>query len=96
MCAIVSGTMDVVERENDDVPYTENDVYKQINRLIAGDIVGEMGLLRSAPRSATVVATEPSEFLEINLKMIKRLQWLYPPTANRFFFKTTIIHQKFS
>ena len=52
----------------------------------AGDIVGEMGLLRSAPRSATVVATEPSEFLEINLKMIKRLQWLYPPTANRFFF----------
>jgi diguanylate cyclase (GGDEF)-like protein len=86
MCAIVSGTMDVVERENDDVPYTENDVYKQINRLNAGDIVGEMGLLRSAPRSATVVATEPSEFLEINLKMIKRLQWLYPPTANRFFF----------
>jgi diguanylate cyclase (GGDEF)-like protein len=45
-----------------------------------------MGLLRSAPRSATVVATSPSEFLEINLKMIKRLQWLYPPTANRFFF----------
>jgi len=86
MCAIVSGTMDVVERENDDVPYTENDVYKQINRIGTGDIVGEMGLLRSAPRSATVVATEPSEFLEINLKMIKRLQWLYPPTANRFFF----------
>ncbi|MEN8247022.1 MAG: MMPL family transporter [Thermodesulfobacteriota bacterium] len=86
MCALVSGSMDVVERENDDVAYTENDVYKQINRLGAGDIVGEMGLLRSAPRSATVVATSPSEFLEINLKMIKRLQWLYPPTANRFFF----------
>ena len=86
MCALVSGAMDVVERENDKVCDTENDVYKQINRLGAGDIVGEMGLLRSVPRSATVVATEPSEFLEINLKMIKRLQWLYPPTANRFFF----------
>ncbi|MBW2298247.1 MAG: MMPL family transporter, partial [Deltaproteobacteria bacterium] len=86
MCALVSGSMDVVERENEEVLYTENDVYKQINRLEAGDIVGEMGLLRSAPRSATVVATAPSEFLEINLKMIKRLQWLYPPTANRFFF----------
>lgn len=86
MCAIVTGAMDVVERENEDEPYTANDVYKQINRLGAGDIVGEMGLLRSAPRSATVVATEPGEYLEINLKMIKRLQWLYPPTANRFFF----------
>ena len=86
MCALISGAMDVVERENDEVCDTENDVYKQINRLGAGDIVGEMGLLRSVPRSATVVATEPSEFLEINLKMIKRLQWLYPPTANRFFF----------
>ncbi|MBW2614275.1 MAG: diguanylate cyclase, partial [Deltaproteobacteria bacterium] len=86
MCALVSGSMDVVERENEEVLYTENDVYKQINRLGAGDIVGEMGLLRQAPRSATVVATAPSEFLEINLKMIKRLQWLYPPTANRFFF----------
>jgi len=86
MCAIISGAMDVVDRENEGEAYTENDVYQQINRLGAGDIVGEMGLLRSAPRSATVVATEPSEFLEINLKMIKRLQWLYPPTANRFFF----------
>ena len=86
MCALVSGAMDVVERENEGAPYTENDVCKQINRLGAGDIVGEMGLLRSMPRSATVVATEPSEYLEINLKMIKRLQWLYPPTANRFFF----------
>ena len=86
MCALVSGAMEVVERENEEMPYTENDVYKQINRLGAGDIVGEMGLLRSAPRSATVVATEPGEYLEINLKMIRRLQWLYPPTANRFFF----------
>jgi diguanylate cyclase (GGDEF)-like protein len=56
-----------------------------LNRAEAGDVLGEMGLLRNMPRSATVIAAEPSEYLEINLKMIKRLQWLYPPTANRFF-----------
>jgi GGDEF domain-containing protein len=38
------------------------------------------------PRSATVIATQPVELLQINWKMIKRLQWLYPPTAHRFFF----------
>jgi len=45
-----------------------------------------MGFLRSLPRSATVIATQPVELLKINWKMIKRLQWLYPPTAHRFFF----------
>ncbi|MGB7919333.1 MAG: diguanylate cyclase, partial [Desulfobacterales bacterium] len=55
-----------------------------INRMKAGDVLGEMGLLRSAPRSATVVACEPVELLPINWKMIKRLQWLYPPTARKF------------
>ena len=55
-----------------------------INRIETGEVVGEMGLLRSAPRSATVIATEPVELLQINWKMIKRLQWLYPPTAVRF------------
>ena len=44
-----------------------------------------MGFLRSVPRSATVVATSPVELLQINWKMIKRLQWLYPPTAHKFF-----------
>jgi diguanylate cyclase (GGDEF)-like protein len=45
-----------------------------------------MGFLRSVPRSATVIATQPVELLKINWKMIKRLQWLYPPTAQRFLF----------
>jgi diguanylate cyclase (GGDEF)-like protein len=30
------------------------------------------------------VACEPVELLPINWKMIKRLQWLYPPTAQKF------------
>jgi diguanylate cyclase (GGDEF)-like protein len=91
MCAIISGVMDVVDLENADEPMKELGVYKQLNRAKAGEILGEMGLLRNMPRSATVIAAEPSEYLEINLKMIKRLQWLYPPTANRFFMNLMTI-----
>lgn len=91
MCAIISGTMDVVEPENNEDEIKEHGVYKQINQAGEGDILGEMGLLRGVPRSATVIAKEPCEFLEINLKMIKRLQWLYPPTANRFFMNLMTI-----
>ena len=64
---------------------------QQLNQAGEGDILGEMGLLRGVPRSATVIATEPCDYLEINLKMIKRLQWLYPPTANRFFMNLMTI-----
>jgi diguanylate cyclase (GGDEF)-like protein len=45
-----------------------------------------MGFIRSVPRSATVITTEPGELLQINWRMIKRLQWLYPPTAHKFFY----------
>ena len=85
MYTIVSGTMDVY----DPVSQDESDVMSNsrilINQLKTGDTLGEMGFLRSAPRSATVVATSPAELLQINWKMIKRLQWLYPPTAQKFF-----------
>jgi len=91
MCAVISGTMDVVDLENDDEKIKDHGVYKQINQAREGDVLGEMGLLRGVPRSATVIATEPCEYLEINLKMIKRLQWLYPPTANRFFMNLMTI-----
>jgi len=60
-------------------------IQKCIAKIGTGDILGEMGLLRGAPRSATVVATEDSELLPINWKVIQRLQWLYPPTAQKFF-----------
>jgi diguanylate cyclase (GGDEF)-like protein len=44
-----------------------------------------LGLLRSVPRSATVVATDAGELLPVNWNVIRRLQWLYPPTALKFF-----------
>jgi len=86
MYAIVSGTLDVLDPDGDDESDRERGGHKLINQLKTGDVLGEMGFLRSVPRSATVVATRPVELLKINWKMIKRLQWLYPPTAQRFFF----------
>jgi hydrophobe/amphiphile efflux-3 (HAE3) family protein len=86
MYVIISGAMDVVD------PVTDRETGETfgnpvlINQLKTGDVLGEMGFLRSVPRSATVIATQPVELLKINRKMIKRLQWLYPPTAHKFFF----------
>jgi diguanylate cyclase (GGDEF)-like protein len=86
MYAIVSGTLDVLDPDSDDTSDRELGSHKLINQLKTGDVLGEMGFLRSVPRSATVMTTQPVELLKINWKMIKRLQWLYPPTAQKFFF----------
>ncbi len=85
MYTIISGTVDVFDPVKEDEPGRELESRILINQLKTGDVLGEMGFLRSAPRSATVVATSPVELLKINWKMIKRLQWLYPPTAHKFF-----------
>jgi diguanylate cyclase (GGDEF)-like protein len=86
MYAIISGELEVLDPVEDPEATDPGCVYQLIRRLQVGDVVGEMGLLRSARRSATVVGKKPGELLRINMKMIKRLQWLYPPTAHRFFF----------
>jgi len=85
MYAIISGTVDVFDPVRDDEPGHDLESRILINQLKTGDVLGEMGFLRFAPRSATVTATTPVELLKINWKMIKRLQWLYPPTAHKFF-----------
>jgi hypothetical protein len=86
MFAVVSGALDVLDPDSDDTSGREFSSHKLINQLKTGDVFGEMGFLRSVPRSATVMTTQPVELLKINWKMIKRLQWLYPPTAQKFFF----------
>jgi len=85
MYAVISGDLDVVELpfREEKVEYTRN--ARIINRLHAGDVLGEMGMIRSCKRSATVVAASPAELLVINDRMLRRLQWLYPPTARRVF-----------
>ena len=85
MYAIISGKLEVVGGADQNINGI-NRPGRVIATLMAGDVVGEMGMIRSCERSATVVAATSAELLQINERMIKRLQWLYPPTAHRFFF----------
>jgi preprotein translocase subunit SecF len=83
MYAIVSGEVKVVDHSG------SKEIY--IDKLEQGDVVGEMGFIRSQPRSATVVANVDTELLKINKRMLKRLQLLYPPTAQKFFMNLLAI-----
>jgi uncharacterized protein len=85
MYAVISGRFDVIDYDPTCTLSSHEGIQKCIAKVDTGDILGEMGLLRSAPRSATVMATQDSELLPINWKVIQRLQWLYPPTAQKFF-----------
>jgi len=91
MYAVLSGEMDVVDPVMIDGQPDESGTARFITRLKTGDLLGEMGFIRSVPRSATVVGKEPGELLQINWRMIKRLQWLYPPTAHKFFYNLITI-----
>ena len=85
MYAVISGCFEIIDYESGGDPAVSHGIQKHINFARKGDILGELGLLRSAPRSATVVATEAGELLPVNWTVIRRLQWLYPPTALKFF-----------
>ncbi len=85
MYAVIDGELEVLDHPTSLDPILNGWDVKRLDMLHSGDVVGEMGLLRNAPRSATVVARKPTELLQINMNMIRRLQWLYPPAAQRFF-----------
>jgi GGDEF domain-containing protein len=85
MYAVISGRFEIVDFESGGDHDGSHGIQKHINFAGKGDILGELGLLRSAPRSATVVATDAGELLPVNWNVIRRLQWLYPPTALKFF-----------
>lgn len=82
--AVLSGRFEIIDFESGGDPAVAHGIQKHISYAGRGDILGEMGLLRSAPRSTTVVATDEGELLPVNWKVIRRLQWLYPPTALKF------------
>jgi len=91
MYAVLSGEMDVVDPRMVDGEPDESGAHRFITRLKAGDLLGEMGFIRSVPRSASVIAADSGELLQVNWKMIKRLQWLFPPTAHKFFYNLITI-----
>ncbi|MBW2202915.1 MAG: MMPL family transporter [Deltaproteobacteria bacterium] len=91
MYAIISGELEVVDFGEKDIKNGIQGSKRIIATLEAGDVVGEMGMIRSCQRSATVIASKTAELLQINDRMIRRLQWLYPPTAHRFFYNLMTI-----
>jgi diguanylate cyclase (GGDEF)-like protein len=86
MYAVISGELDVLDEVRGGDGKKSSVIMQLVNRLKTGDLFGEMGMIRACERSATVIATRPVELLQINDRMIKRLNWLYPPTARKFFF----------
>ena len=84
MDVILSGRFEVIDYLDGNGTDEPHGIQKHINLLQRGDIVGELGLLRAAPGSAIVVTLEESDLLPINWTVIRRLQWLFPPTALKF------------
>jgi CRP-like cAMP-binding protein len=63
--------MFVITRGNVKVQIPDHDGQKVINRLGANDFFGEMSLLTGEPRTATVVAEDEVEVLEIRKGALK-------------------------
>src|SRR5262245_7214673 len=58
MYLIESGVVDVIIGEDPDAHF--------VARLRRGDIIGEMGLLADAPRSASILAATPTQAVELD------------------------------
>lgn len=52
---------------------TVGDEHVEVGTLETGDLFGELGLLTASPRSATVVATRPTQLLELSAATIEQL-----------------------
>ncbi|HTK27273.1 MAG TPA: mechanosensitive ion channel family protein [Pyrinomonadaceae bacterium] len=64
-------SMFIIVRGNVNVQIPDNGVPKVVNRLYENDFFGEMSLLTGEPRSATVVAVEETEVLQIRKNALK-------------------------
>jgi predicted RND superfamily exporter protein/CRP-like cAMP-binding protein len=91
MYTIISGTMDLIDPLAKVGSKKNKDLKKLVERLKPGDILGAPSFIRNARRAVTAIAAEPAELLQINRRMIKRLQWLYPPAAHKFLLNLTAL-----
>jgi branched-chain amino acid transport system substrate-binding protein len=66
-------SMFVIVRGGVKVQIPENDYQKTINRLRANDFFGEMSLLTGQPRTATVIAEEETEVIQIKKTALRPL-----------------------
>ena len=63
--------MFIIVRGNVNVQIPDNGIPKIVNRLRENDFFGEMSLLTGEPRSATVIAAEETEVLQIRKNALK-------------------------
>ena len=66
-------SMFVITRGSVTVRIKEGDVRKEVNKLTANDFFGEMSLLTGQPRTATVVADEETEVIQIKKSSLRPL-----------------------
>ena len=66
-------SMFVIVRGRVAVQIPENDALKTINELTANDFFGEMSLLTGQPRTATVIALEETEVIQIKKSALRPL-----------------------
>jgi hypothetical protein len=71
-----------------DVIREDGGVLRQHGR---GDVVGEMGLVRDRPRSATVILAEDTDYLVLDGRFLNRLPRQYPRIAAKVFLNLTRI-----
>jgi small-conductance mechanosensitive channel/CRP-like cAMP-binding protein len=77
-------SMFVIHRGAVKVQINENGKIKVLRNLSEGDFFGEMGLFTGEPRTATVVATEETEVLEITQSCLKPILKENPDLVERF------------
>lgn len=77
-------SMFVIHRGAVKVQINEDGKIKVLRNLSEGDFFGEMGLFTGEPRTATVVATEETEVLEINHTCLKPILEANPELVERF------------
>ncbi|HVE56919.1 MAG TPA: mechanosensitive ion channel family protein [Pyrinomonadaceae bacterium] len=77
-------SMFVIHRGSVKVQINEDGKIKVLRNLSEGDFFGEMGLFTGEPRTATVVATEETEVLEIKHTCLKPILEANPELVERF------------
>jgi CRP-like cAMP-binding protein len=71
MCFVVRGLLDVLKK-------TTTGDYRVVARLGKGNTIGEMSIIDKSPRSATVIARQPSVVIILTKKGFDLLTELYP------------------
>ena len=83
--------MYVVLRGRAEIWGTTDGARRRLAEAGRGDVIGEMGLVRSAERSADVIATADTEVLAVDARFLQRIQRRYPRIASRVFLNLTKI-----